>query len=298
MVEDGVSKSEINWPFGIRSIHDSVSNECDRDSKFADFLKRGLSALGFGDMPIVLSGMASSTIGWRELRYAKVPLELDGSNLVHERLSLENGTPVFLISGACTNSDIMRGEETEVIGILNHEDYCQYANGCLLLLPGTHSKHLVIDNYRVIGWRTFMTGELFEALTTATILKQTTSTESEGTDEDFLTGVDGGFATGMESGLFRARVRSVLDGAPNESNCAFLSGLLIGSELSHLSHAAQDKPLLVAGPPGLTGRYQLAITQTGAFPSVVTVDLPEGAAMHGHSFLLPRWLDEGESPLA
>lgn len=275
--------AEIHSDQGIRATH-----ELGLDA-FPNYLKEQITELPAHDAEhVMLSGMATSTIGWKELPYAQAPLNGDGSNLVKETIRLDD-FEVFLISGAATERDIMRGEETELIGILNHPEFTEMAADSLILLPGTHSKHVRVRNGKVLAWQTFMTGELFEALTNATILKQTT-TASEEDQTGVREGVLAGFERGMESGLFGARVRGVLQGASNASNRGYLSGLLIGSELRH---ARGNGPILIAGPKTLREIYLEAIGTVGQ-NNVLPVDLPGGAAIHGHAFLLQRWLEAEE----
>lgn len=275
--------AELRSEQGIRAIH-----ELGQDA-FKSHLEEQIATLPSPQARhIMLSGMASSTIGWRELSYAETPLRCDGSNLVRETIPL-GGREVFLISGAATKRDIMRGEETEVIGILNHPRFSTLADDCVVILPGTHSKHIRIRERVITDWQTFMTGELFEALTKATILKQTTDTRDMD-KEAVREGVQTGFERGMESGLFGARVRGVLDGASNASNRGYLSGLLIGSELRR---TPTGLPILLAGPEQLREVYLEACDVIGR-SNVHRVDLPGGPAIFGHAFLLKRWLSAEE----
>ena len=62
--------------------------------------------------------------------------------------------------------DVMRGEETQILGALA-------ASGCadgLFVLPGTHSKWARVEAGRIVGFATFMTGEVFAALKDHTLL--------------------------------------------------------------------------------------------------------------------------------
>src|SRR6266545_8316152 len=70
--------------------------------------------------PIYLSGMITSTLGWKELPYADLPFPLDGTQAVVERTLLRRvyGThDLIFVSGARSSDDILRGEETELMGI-------------------------------------------------------------------------------------------------------------------------------------------------------------------------------------
>ena len=175
-----------------------------------------------------------------------------------------------------------------------------------MILPGTHSKHVLIDGGRIVDWRTFLTGELFEALTRHTILRQTTnaadseSVASSAADASFAEGAAEGGRNGMETSLFQARARGVLGGATSAENRAFLSGALIGAELRHARQLAEGRPILLTGAAYIRDRYQTALRileepGVGAAKSLI-VDLPEGAAaIRGHAFLLKRWLGANDT---
>ena len=54
---------------------------------------------------------------------------------------------------------------------MSHPDLAALRKRSLLILPGTQSKHIQIENQSVIDFRTFMTGELFEVLGRHSILR-------------------------------------------------------------------------------------------------------------------------------
>ena len=307
-------EAELCEDVGIRSLHDGLPDDAgadEREAAFSGFLGERIDRL-LADASLevevrhgVLSGMASSTIGWRELPYARAPLPVDGSTIGFERIpfSTESGREfeLFLISGARTDTDIIRGEETEALGVYNDPRFERHARGSLMILPGTHSKHVLTDGRCIVGWRTFLTGELFEALTEHTILRQTTtvlgSENASGSvvDSSFKEGVAEGGQNGTEAALFQARTRGVLGGAKSEENRAFLSGVLIGSELRHARELAGGRPILLTGASDIRERYHsaLQVLDDPLMPAQrkVIVDLPDGsAAIQGHSFLLKRWL--------
>jgi 2-dehydro-3-deoxygalactonokinase len=69
---------------------------------------------------IVISGMASSNVGWQELPYVSAPFPLDGSRAGRKWISFPdrqgNQRKTLLISGVRSADDIMRGEECVLIG--------------------------------------------------------------------------------------------------------------------------------------------------------------------------------------
>jgi 2-dehydro-3-deoxygalactonokinase len=161
---------------GVRDLYE----RCDpgdaegRAAVFASFLADQLRVLGAGDAArgrppvVVVSGMASSSIGWRELPYASVPFALDGADARTEAFGLDLGrgtaAQVILVSGLATTDDVMRGEETELLGLFAERRWAEVAEDGLVVLPGTHSKHVILEHGRATDFRTYMTGELFDAL--------------------------------------------------------------------------------------------------------------------------------------
>jgi 2-dehydro-3-deoxygalactonokinase len=209
--------------------------------------------------------MASSTIGWMELPYAQVPFHLDGGNLEFHQLQWDNPcwiSTTWLISGVRTAVDMMRGEETEAVGLLADPSLAGWRERCLLVLPGTHSKHLVIRNNAIVDFHTCMTGELFNVLASHSLLKASTDPStataqlSPEARHAFSQGVLWAKERGLSRGLFRTRTRSVLDRRPAPENTWFLSGLLIGSELEAVAEATE--PILLGGAGRLGQLYELA----------------------------------------
>ncbi|HEV8543178.1 MAG TPA: 2-dehydro-3-deoxygalactonokinase [Verrucomicrobiae bacterium] len=224
-------------------------------------------------IPLVISGMASSTIGWQEIPYAAVPLRLDGSNLRASLLDWEKPFWVnesYLIGGVATSDEIMRGEEIEAIGLLADEQQAHEA--CLLVLPGTHSKHLLIRDREIVDFCTHMTGELFEALANHTVLRATVDLGSlDDFSEARMAAFDLGLRSSVERGLgrslFQTRTRAVLKNCPKAENSWFLSGVLIGAELQDLLAKRSGLPVLLAGVNHLRRLYARAmriLTPSGA----------------------------------
>ena len=181
---------EVAGNQGIRSVFDSLPDRSQesREVAFGAVLGRAIDELlqttpEANALPVVLSGMASSTIGWRELPYATVPFELNGSTL--QSAAIELTTPLkrrhclHLISGLATQRDIIRGEESELVGLATLELMQTRLDDCLVVLPGTHSKHITVENSKVTGFQTYMTGELFDVLANHSVLASTVSLEPD-----------------------------------------------------------------------------------------------------------------------
>jgi 2-dehydro-3-deoxygalactonokinase len=303
---------EIRSAGGIKALHADAlrcgaEGEFDRDRVFGNFLRQQVEKLLDGKtptslLPLLISGMASSSVGWRELPYASAPFELNGSRLIAEKLDWNKPTcvgPTYLISGVATQHEMMRGEETEAIGLMADLNLSALRKRSLLILPGTHSKHLWIEDQCVVDFRTFMTGELFEVLGRQSLLRASVNLDTDAADAPlsqsdqaaFQEGVIWAKENGLAGGLFRVRTRAVLDSAPLADNTWFFSGLLIGSELASVCTNSNRHPVILAAARGLSELYGLAM-KTIAGETMEWMQLPieqvERATIIGHALLLQK----------
>src|SRR5262245_5257113 len=309
---------EIREQAGVKSLYDEAARsgaqlEASRAGVFARFLHTKLEALWAGkkppghSLPLVISGMASSSVGWRELPYAKTPFPLDGSGLQFQEVDWNKPEwlgPTYLISGVATAYDIMRGEETEIIGLMADASLAALRKRSRLILPGTHSKHVWIEDQCVTGFRTFMTGELFEVLSRQSLLRASVDVTartgidslSESDRAAFGEGVSWGSDHGFAGGLFRVRTRAVLDRHPLADNTWFFSGLLIGAELENLSKNAESRPVILAAARGLSELYGLAL-RTVAGRAIHWIQLPPAqvvrATIAAHALFLQNKTTKG-----
>lgn len=182
---------------------------------------------------IIISGMASSSVGIKELPYGRLPLHMQTPKLHVEKLPESQHLPndVYLVSGLRSDNDVMRGEETQLIGL----DSIYGLESGTYLLAGTHSKHVSVQNRRAIDFKTFMTGELFELMSTQSILSRSVSiNESNSISNDFEQGVQQSADKNLLHNLFEVRTRDLLQKKAHLMNADYLSGLLIGAELKDL----------------------------------------------------------------
>lgn len=188
-------------------------------------------------LPIVLSGMVSSSIGMKELPYAECPILLNVKNLVIDHIprTKEFAHEIHLISGVQKESDVMRGEEIQAIGWAQNKDLSDA--DYILILPGTHSKHFYLESGKLVDFKTYMTGELFEIFSIHSILKNSISSKvawSEKTKNTFTMGVLDSQKGNLSNLLFSIRAKD-LQGKWSRGEANFyLSGLLIGNELKNL----------------------------------------------------------------
>lgn len=255
----------------------------DRAAAFKGVLDAGLRRLKVPkSTPVIVSGMASSTIGWKELPYARVPFAFDGRNAVWEKVEPH----VYLVSGLRTDTEILRGEETEAIGLVTSIGR-DMPFEAVFVLPGTHSKHLDVNPGGIATFRTYMTGELFDLLSKHSVLRHSTDPAAPFDKSAFLEGVEESVKRPVTGALFRVRTRQVLDKKSAKANTSFLSGLLIGTELGTLR--GSDVAIILAAGKALRASYTAAAVALGLGPRLRAVD-SEGLSTLGQSVLLKRIL--------
>jgi 2-dehydro-3-deoxygalactonokinase len=220
------------------------------------------------DLPVIASGMITSRQGWVEVPYCPCPagsVEIAGALLRHVTGA---GRAIYFVPGlsmvgADGVPDVIRGEETEIIGEVG-----EAPGRRLLVLPGTHSKWALVENGRIVWFATFMTGEAFAVLKEHSILGRLMAGDAH--DEDaFRRGLayarsSGG---GLLKRLFSARTLGLFGQLPASGIASYLSGLLIGSELREaldcLERPALGEEITVVGTSDLIGRCLAAIEDAG-----------------------------------
>tara|TARA_B110001452_G_scaffold193478_1_gene163467 strand:+ start:448 stop:1440 length:993 start_codon:yes stop_codon:yes gene_type:complete len=196
---------------------------------------------------IIISGMASSSIGVQELDYSTIPFDLFNPNIILKKIEWKEKI-ISLISGIKKSDDVMRGEETQVIGIT--DEFINQDN-VLIIIPGTHSKHIYCNKGIITDFKTFMTGEIFNCLCENTILSQSIEYDNfkEEYEISFLNGLDQikkGFS--LINAAFKLRTNDLFKKKSKRDNYHFLSGLLLGEELLKLDLRKTNKIVVYANP--------------------------------------------------
>jgi len=231
-----------------------------------------------GGVKIIISGMASSSAGFVTVSYAGVPLSTDGSGLKTAIIKANDQFrhDCLVISGVKTNDDIMRGEETQLIGCTD-----RVKNG-LFIFPGTHSKHIRVRDDQITGFKTYMTGEFFELLSRSSILKNSVkaSTPDDSNLQVFKKGVQDAVRENLLHSAFTVRVNDLFDIFTRQQNFAYLSGLVIGTELKDmLAEHAETVNLISA--PHLSPWYCAALDELG-IKYAFSANAADKATVQGH----------------
>lgn len=225
-------------------------------------------------LPIVACGMVGSAHGWQEAPYAFCPVALD--DLQQQAITVQgsvqagDGLQVRIVPGiaqrpAGGTPDVMRGEETQVAGLLATRP--ELAGQALVVMPGTHSKWVHLRDGRVEGFTTRMTGELFALLRSQSVLARLMEPSEGFSAEAFEQGLRHGSRDGgadLLGRLFSARSRGLFNELPGTALPDYLSGLLIGSEVAAgLSEISAGVPVVLVGEAALCQRYERALRSLG-----------------------------------
>jgi 2-dehydro-3-deoxygalactonokinase len=256
--KNGNTLEKKSAPLGILKIPDQNFDTAFEET-CGSWLNNGLQAA-----PILACGMIGSRQGWLEAPYVPCPASIDQLAKHLVSVTTKNGRHVAIVPGIKTiNSagvpDVIRGEETQIFGALKVAISQQ-----LFILPGTHSKWVqVIDNH-IEHFATFMTGEVFAILCEHSILGRTMNGDADdhayfkqGFDYAMNENVNG---AGLLQQLFSVRTLALFNRIPGEALHAYLSGLLIGSEICGAEKMFKpETSITIIAEPALAQRYQRAL---------------------------------------
>ena len=256
-IADGQITDARQFPLGVRKIaagtHAQVLHE-----HIGDWINEAEIIIG--------AGMVGSTFGWYEVPYLEMPLGLD--DICSKAVEVPNGIkrsdgsilPVKIISGVKKNSagefDVMRGEESQVLSLGIEEG--------TVVLPGTHSKWIAIKGGKIVDFRSYFTGELFNLLVKESSITQAISegkhTRTLG-NEAFIAALK---TSGSEltHEIFATRARWLMGGKIDD-NREHLSGLIIGAEIQAAITHFRDKHVHIIANAELAEIYEKALAEFG-----------------------------------
>ncbi|MBB5851228.1 2-dehydro-3-deoxygalactonokinase [Amycolatopsis umgeniensis] len=226
----------------------------------------------FPAVPAIASGMVGSAQGWTDSGYRTVPASLDFTSLVPvpHRDGVLHLVPGLRVPSGESPGDVLRGEETQLVGVL--EALGDPREPVTVVLPGTHSKWVRVEDGFVTDFATAMTGELYGLLTAHGILSRTAA-DPVRDEAAFLRGLAAGKRSrGLATEAFGARPL-VLDGVLAPASLPdYLSGVLIADEVSHLLRDS-DTRVVLCGAGELCRRYALALADRGVEATVLSEEI-------------------------
>jgi len=228
------------------------------------------------DLPVIACGMVGSAQGWREAAYCETPADVANlGNSLQTVVSLR-GTPVHIVPGVIQRSrlpNVMRGEETQVLGVLQQLP-AEAGADLLIGLPGSHSKWVEVVDGCITHFDTFMTGEVFAVLSEHSILGRTqqpsATFEAQAFDRGVQVALSADGELGVLSTLFSARTLGLTGELSPTLQADYLSGLMIGHELAALAAVQRQRrnnphlpSIVLIGNGQLCARYSRALDACG-----------------------------------
>jgi 2-dehydro-3-deoxygalactonokinase len=190
--------------------------------------------------------------------------------------------PLYLVPGVLTggrvpDGDFMRGEETQVVGLLACE---RHPLPLLYVSAGSHAKFIVVGgDGRISASFTTLSGELLWALARETILAAAIDPElplSDAAAADRGSAVEG--EVGLGRALYSGRLLARLEEADVAACTDFVRGAIAASDVRGL-RAVEDLPEAVVLGPGspLRAFYERLLGREPWVRSCTVTDLPLGA---------------------
>ena len=273
-----------------------------KDGDFAGTLRAAVAdwLAAAPGLAIVMSGMIGSRQGWVEAPYVATPADAAAVGVASVWVEAASLPPIRLVPGLVTRAadgrpDVIRGEETQVIGAMHR---LRVRDG-VFVLPGTHAKWLTVAGGALTGFETYMTGEVFAALKDHTILGRTMAPSpaaaiGDGSGAGFARGVMLGAGSGhpghLLNRIFSARTLGLMSELADNEAADYLSGLLIGAELAAATSGGTRRFTIIASQ-ALAARYQMAASLLGLACDVAPAD----CVVAGHFALLGHWRQLGDT---
>jgi 2-dehydro-3-deoxygalactonokinase len=228
----------------------------------------------YGALPVVLCGMAGSTIGWRNVSYMPCPADPHAIASMALRFEERDRSIAIAPGVSCRNRlvspDVMRGEETQILGALRSRPELNVGIR-LLCMPGTHTKWVILNDGIIEHFLTGVTGELFDILCRHSVLVRAQDTGDAVGSRAFVDALE---QTKLHPDaelihlLFGARSRQLMGELKNKDAAAYLSGLVIGQDVAGAARLFRNelsisRHVVVIGAPELSELYSMALTSRG-----------------------------------
>ena len=245
LVNDGKVVDRIKCRVGVRNALRSGRGTLAEAVRLGIDELLGRNKLSVHDIRLAaFSGMIGSENGLYAIEHITAPAGIDELRRGTVQIQLPGiaDLPFLFIPGVKTFTDplekplgeldIMRGEETELMGILSS---LNISEPLTVLLPGSHMKIVDIDaSGRITAFRTSLSGELIRAAAENTILSQSLGdVYPTHADENYLRqGYEYAERRGINEALFKIRVQAnFIKKADAAQLYAFLMGAILRDDV-------------------------------------------------------------------
>lgn len=249
---------------------------------------------------IYACGMLTSNVGIKEIPHLSAPADLtDYVQGVKDILIPEIApVPISFIPGMKNLSgnveasqleimDIMRGEETEVLALM---ELCM-AKSVLFVLPGSHTKFVSVNkDGRMTGCLTSMAGELLSLLTKHSILAETVEKQFSEKDYDkemLMLGAELTWKTGLSRAAFLTRISKQFLELDARRCADFLLGTVLAEDISAVKRSSALKisdntEVIIAGKEPLKSAMLDLFIKDGTFGKVHGYNLERDMPLSGY----------------
>lgn len=197
--------------------------------------------------PMILCGDTGSGTG----RLLQVPTLLDALSD-----ALVRSDEVYLVPGLkqLSPADLLCGQETLLVGL-------GQMSGAVCV-PGFHTKHVSLEQGRVLGFSTEMTGEIISLLESEGSLKLGKAVHQTFEPRVFRDWVERSLDTEDAASPFAVSAARSIGVLRAEHQAAALSGLMIGADIAAHYDPGDDVILVADGP--MAEAYGMALDALGA----------------------------------
>ena len=212
---------------------------------------------------IIASGMATSEMGLYEVSHKPITADIyTVSKDLKEKLIPEiTAIPFLFVAGLKDEADgklvdVMRGEETEVFGLLSE---LSVSGEAVFVLAGTHNKIIYInENSEIAAFKTTMSGELLDSVISNTILKNSVSHDFKLSEAYVIKGAKKAKENGLTAALFETRVM-MMNGVERDLLSSFVYGAVLSEDIPAISTLAKGKKIYISGRENLKAVYSILL---------------------------------------
>lgn len=245
LIKDNNIIKTIRFSIGAKT---SINGNSELKKAVKESIQKLLLEFGLTEKDItavLASGMITSEYGLHEVKHIIAPAGIKELHNSMQKVVLNDisAIPFYFISGVIIrgdlpeNTDMMRGEETEIMGLTDNYGF-DYA----YLLPGSHSKLITLDNLgRINSCKTMLTGEMISALSGNTILKGTVDLSTDSYDTEYLIrGYESCIKYGINETLFKTRVLKNIFGISVAESYSYFLGTVLANEIETVKKCGKN----------------------------------------------------------
>ena len=298
VIQEGEVLAKRQVPVGVRNTAIDGNHRALIDGIRQAILElKSESSLGILPRFAIAAGMITSNLGLHEVKHVQAPAgigELAAGIQTRNFVEIEH-TPFYFIPGirsgpypatlANVNSiDIMRGEETEIMGSLHQFEL----QGPLLYVHlGSLTKLIHVDSDgRISAGASTLAGELIHSVQQQTILRSSLPENPDYSfnEEFFDEGWSACAAHGLTRALYLVRILNLNSSFHKEDIASFFLGVILRQEfycLESFLNPAEIAKVILSGLPHLHPAWNHALRQRHCSVRSLTAEETEKAFLTG-----------------